>query len=191
MSFLICNNSYLAVSLGLQSMPQSVLHHRTREKQQRKHLILYQPELVFMTLLAPILELYLLSVTVLLPSFTSIATNYPGHACPRKGNKKTLLESHEMLGNLQPKLKSPAPSSYSSTSVEIRKANTCSQLALSKNTHPVTVTRICSLCFPSLHLRHRTIASKNLSFRAAPPVSLFLTQRRQHRSTLPMQYPQL
>lgn len=172
-------------------MPQSVLHHRTREKQQRKHLILYQPELVFMTLLAPILELYLLSVTVLLPSFTSIATNYPGHACPRKGNKKALLESHEMLGNLQPKLKSPAPSSYSSTSVEIRKANTCSQLALSKNTHPVTVTRICSLCFPSLHLRHRTIASKNLSFRAAPPVSLFLTQRRQHRSTLPMQYPQL
>lgn len=191
MSFLICNNSYLAVSLGLQSMPQSVLHRRTREKQQRKHLILYQPELVFMTLLAPILELYLLSVTVLLPSFTSIATNYPGHACPRKGNKKALLESHEMLGNLQPKLKSPAPSSYSSTSVEIRKANTCSQLALSKNTHPVTVTRICSLCFPSLHLRHRTIASKNLSFRAAPPVSLFLTQRRQHRSTLPMQYPQL
>lgn len=172
-------------------MPQSVLHRRTREKQQRKHLILYQPELVFMTLLAPILELYLLSVTVLLPSFTSIATNYPGHACPRKGNKKTLLESHEMLGNLQPKLKSPAPSSYSSTSVEIRKANTCSQLALSKNTHPVTVTRICSLCFPSLHLRYRTLASKNLSFRAAPPVSLFLAQRRQHRSTLPMQYPQL
>lgn len=53
-------------------MPQSVLHHRTGEKLHRKPLILYQPELVFTTLLVPISKLYLFSVTVLLPNFSSI-----------------------------------------------------------------------------------------------------------------------